>query len=100
MRKILSILALTVMVLFLVGCNSTLTVKEAKDDQYVGKTVKIEGKVDHSIKLGSISGYTLRDKNEDRIAVRSDTLPKEGDTVVAEGTLMKDTLLGYYILVK
>jgi hypothetical protein len=100
MKNILAVLAIFVAALFVVSCSSTLTVKEVKNDQYVGQTVKVAGKVDNSIKLGSISGYTLRDENQDRISVKSETLPKEGDEVVAQGTLMKDTLLGYYILEK
>ncbi len=98
MKKI--IIAVIILVVLAIGAyaifGGTKTISEIKSTDYVGKTVKARGVVESTIKLGSLSGYILRD-DTDKIAVSSQTLPKEGDTITVKGTLIKDTLLGYYI---
>jgi hypothetical protein len=73
-------------------------ITDIKNGEHVGKTVIVRGVVQTTIKLGSLSGYTLKD-NTDTIAVSSQQLPKEGETITVRGTLIHDTLLGYYIKV-
>lgn len=71
-------------------------ISEVKVDENVGDKVTVKGEVKTVIKIGSLSGYTLED-NSGSIAVSSKELPKEGDKMRVKGTLIKDTLLGYYI---
>ena len=73
-------------------------ITDIKNEDHVGKTVTVRGIVQTTIKIGSLSGYTLKD-NTDTIAVSSQQLPKEGETITVSGTLIHDTLLGYYIKV-
>lgn len=66
--------------------------------EYEGKSVSVSGVVKNTLKIGDLSGYTLQDKEtDDVIAVRSDSLPAEGEETTAKGILIKDTLFGYYI---
>jgi len=76
------------------ACAST--VAEVKDDDLVGQAVTVKGEVKLSLKIGSISGFMLKDETG-QIAVRSDTLPADGATVTVKGILIRDSLLGYYI---
>ena len=75
---------------------SVSKIANVKNEDHVGKTVIVGGVVQATIKLGSLSGYTLKD-DTDTIAVSSEQLPKEGQTVTVTGVLMHDTLFGYYI---
>lgn len=96
---IVVVIAVVIVALLLLIGGGVKTVSEIKNDDYLGDSVKVSGKVDSSVKLGTLSGYTLRDKNEDRIFVSSSGLPKEGSSVTVKGTLRKN-LLGYYIEVE
>jgi cytochrome c-type biogenesis protein CcmE len=82
---------------FFVFANAS-KIADIKNEAHVGKSVTVRGIVESTIKLGSLSGYTLKD-DTDTIAVSSEQLPKEGDTITVTGTLMHDTLFGYYIKV-
>lgn len=87
--------------LFISGCG-ILTVSELNEnkEKYLGEEISVTGIVTNTMKIGSLSGYTLKDeKTEDTIAVRSNNLPEEGKKITIKGTLMKD-LVFYYILVK
>ncbi|MFH0701407.1 MAG: hypothetical protein V2A62_03140 [Candidatus Woesearchaeota archaeon] len=95
-KRILALMMIVLTALLLIGC-STLTIKEAKTEQYIGKTVTITGTVNQSIKLGKLSGYTLKDEAGDSIGVKSEILPTEGKEISVTGVMMKDTLLGYYL---
>jgi aspartyl/asparaginyl-tRNA synthetase len=97
MKAKLLIITTFLIAIFLIGC-STVAIKEVKTEDYIGKTVTIAGKVDNSMKLGKISGFTLKDEKGESSAVKSDTLPKEGERISVKGVVMKDTLFGYYIL--
>lgn len=77
---------------------NTKDISDIKNSDYIGKTVKVRGVVENTIKIGSLSGYTLKDETES-ISVSSQNLPKEGDKITVKGTLIKDTLLGFYIKV-
>jgi cytochrome oxidase Cu insertion factor (SCO1/SenC/PrrC family) len=90
---ILLILGLLVAV-FIVG--STKKIADIKTTDYVGKKVTVKGTVENTVKIGSLSGYTLADESG-KISVSSQNLPEEGETIRVSGTLIKDTLLGYYI---
>ena len=82
--------------LFLTGC-STQTVKQIKTEEFIGKEVTVAGTVGSTVKIGSLSGFTLTDKDGDTIGVKSDSLPKEGSKMTVQGILIKDTIFGYYI---
>ncbi len=73
------------------------SISEIKNEKYIDKKVIVRGTVEHTLKIGELSGYTLRDKNGDTIPVSSDTLPKEGSTKTTYGTLRERSLIGYYI---
>jgi len=96
-NRLAILFALAVVLIILSGCAKT--VSEVKSPDFVGKQVSIKGTVQNTIKLGQLSGYTLKD-DTGSIAVSSKSLPEEGAKITAKGTLMKDTLLGYYILAK
>lgn len=95
-KKIIVLISLLLVSLLLVGCFAK-PVAEIKDDKFVGKQVKVKGEVSNTIKLGSISGFTLIDDAGDRISVSTSSLPAEGVRVTVTGTLNKDKLFGYYI---
>ena len=91
------IIVLLVLMLVLAGC--TQTVEQVKKEENIGKTVTVAGTAQGVIKIGKLSGYTVVDKNGDKIGVASEALPAEGDAISVKGVLMKDTILGYYIKV-
>lgn len=86
---------LLLILLLVVAC--TQTVAEVKSEKYVSKEVTVKGVADNTIKIGSVSGYTLTDKYGDSIIISSKSLPEDGKTVTAKGVLEKNNLLGYYI---
>ena len=90
------IIIIALVAFFMLG--SVGKIADIKNEDHVGKTVTVMGAVQNTVKIGSLSGYTLKD-DTDTIAVSSEQLPKEGDTVTVTGTLMHDTLFGYYIKV-
>lgn len=86
--------------IFISGCGS-MTVSElnANKEKYLGKEVSVSGIVGNTMKIGSLSGYSLIDeKTEETLAVRSNSLPEEGKKITVKGTVMKD-LIFYYLLV-
>lgn len=95
--KNILIIGLLFAVIFLFGCVAT-TIKDVKNPDFVGKKVTVSGTVQNTIKLGTLSGYTIKDET-DTIAVSSESLPIEGTNISVSGILIKDTLLGYYIKV-
>ena len=80
--------------------GSSQNIADIKNEEHLGEQVKVSGTVTSVIKLGELSGYELTDKNGDKIGVSIKKLPQEGDRVTAKGTLMKEILIGYYILIK
>lgn len=91
----LRIVALSVLLIMLVGCAQPIV--DIKNEDHIGKTVIVSGTVENVIKIGSLSGYTLKDANGDTIGVSAERLPAEGDQVTVNGVLIKDTIFGYYI---
>jgi hypothetical protein len=91
----LLIILLMFIVIFISGCTAS-TIKDVKNPDYVGKTITVYGIVQNTIKIGAISGYTIKDAT-DTIGVSSESLPKEGNEIRVTGILIKDTVLGYYI---
>lgn len=73
-------------------------ISEVKNEENIGKTVSVKGEVKNVIKIGGLSGYTLEDETGS-IAVSSNELPEEGESKSVRGTLIRDTLFGYYIKV-
>ncbi len=95
---IMRYLALLFIGFLVFGCLATSISQINSDpEKYLGKSVLLKGEVKNSIKFGSLSGFTLVEGNSS-IKVSSKELPKEGTTVSIKGTLMKDSIFGYYIL--
>ncbi|PIN73185.1 hypothetical protein COV20_03055 [Candidatus Woesearchaeota archaeon CG10_big_fil_rev_8_21_14_0_10_45_16] len=94
MKKILFASAIFLLI-FITACSQS--VADIKNEDMVGQSVKVSGTVENTLKIGSISGYTLVDQHGDKIAVSSGSLPKEGEKITVKGTLIKDTIFGYYI---
>jgi len=90
-------LTMIIICLFLLVVACTQKIEEIKNQEHVGKTVAVKGTVKNTIKIGSLSGYTLEQKDGESIKVSSESLPEEGSTRTVNGVLMKDTLFGYYI---
>ncbi|MCL6500591.1 MAG: hypothetical protein K6T16_00970 [Candidatus Pacearchaeota archaeon] len=84
-------------ILFICGCGE-VSIKEIneKPESYLGKEVVVKEVAKDTVKIGTLSGFKLRD-GEHTIAVSSKTLPEEGKGVKVKGTLMKDLFIGYYI---
>ncbi|MGV8171651.1 MAG: hypothetical protein ACP5OA_03075 [Candidatus Woesearchaeota archaeon] len=77
----------------------TKNIADVKNPDLVGKTVTVKGEVVATIKLGPISGYSLKD-DTGTISISSNDLPNDGDIVKVSGVLVRDTLIGYYIKAK
>lgn len=90
---IISLLFTTILITS--GCV-THKIDDIKNSDYVGRKVTVSGTVQNTIKLGPLSGFTIKD-DTDTIGVSSDSLPAEGSEIRVTGTLVKDTILGYYI---
>jgi hypothetical protein len=99
MRILIAFLALAL----LLGCLGprVMSVSELGNStaDYLGEKVYVKGTVKDTIKFGKLSGFKLVEGN-DSILVSSDELPKEGSEVTVQGTVMKETLFGYYVLAK
>jgi len=85
-----------IIALFLFGCVASQSIEDLKTEQNVGKNVTASGTVANVVSIGGLSYYVL-DDNTGTIPVSAKNLPAKGDKVTASGTLMKDTLAGYYI---
>lgn len=94
MKKLLILL---IPLLLLSACSQSI--EDIKIEEFIGKQVNIQGTVENTIKIGELSGYTLIDDENNKIPVSTKDLPKEGEKIRVKGTLMKDTLFGYYVLV-
>lgn len=71
-------------------------IEDIKTEENIGKSVKVRGEIKNVLKIGSLSGYVIED-DSGSIAVSSDNLPSEGELITVRGTLIKDSLFGYYI---
>lgn len=93
-------LLVTVLLASGAGCGF-VSVQELKEnpEKYLGEEVTVTGIVENSIKIGSLSGFSLKE-GDYSIAVQSKELPAEGKKVTVQGTVMKEVFLGYYIYAK
>ena len=92
-KKLFMVMILFSVLFTLTGCVKTI--EEVKNDAYVDKVVTVRGVVGESVKIGSFSGYTLRD-DTGSIGVVSTELPKEGTVVTVRGKMQK--LFVYFIV--
>ena len=88
-----------VCLIFVSGCTAQIKDIKADPEKYIGEKVTVVGTASNTIKLGSLSGFTLS-QGEDRITVSSETLPEEGATVTVKGVVMEELLIGTYIKAK
>jgi hypothetical protein len=92
------IFALALLALF--GCMAQTTpLGDIKNNpgKYEGQQVTVRGNITDSLKIGSLSGFRITDGNA-TLAVRSDTLPPVGADVTVKGTVVRDSIFGYYVL--
>lgn len=103
MRDGYIVLSVLLAFFLLAGCTETkyTDLKDVKSnpEKYLGEKVVLNGTVAESVKLGRISGFQLQ-SNGESIYVSSESLPAEGKTVVVQGTLMNEVVVGYYVLAK
>ena len=98
MKKTLLLLSAMIMTFLITGCSlGTQDIGEIKQDSYVGEQVSVYGNVSASLKLGGLSGFVITDENGNSIRVSSASIPGEGTQIRVSGTLMSDSLWGYYI---
>jgi len=76
----------------------TTSIADVKIQDNVGKKVTVSGTVEGSLKLGEISGYTLKD-DSGSIFISSNNLPDDGTKKTIRGLLEKN-LIGYYVETK
>jgi hypothetical protein len=98
MKKLYAAMLFSLLLFGCMGIGET-PIKELKDnpDKYVGEKVTASGTVENTIKIGSLSGYSLVDENGNKITVSSKSLPAEGSKKTVSGVFMKDSLFGYYL---
>ncbi len=87
-------------IVLLMGCLvQTTPLGDIKSDpaKYVGQEVTVAGNITESVKIGQLSGFRITDGNA-TIGVRSETLPPVGTEVTVKGTVVQDSIFGYYIL--
>lgn len=96
-------IALALLAVLLFGCAGigTTPIKDLNDNPkaFTGKEVTVHGTVTNTMKIGSLSGYTLVDEDGHGIRVSSNSLPAEGKEITVTGTFVMDSLFGYYIQV-
>lgn len=90
-----TLIIFVLVLLTLTAC--TQSIPDVKSEDYVGKTVSVRGTVENTLKIGSLSGYSLVDDEGNKISVSSNELPEEGTKKTVKGVLIRDTILGYYI---
>ncbi|MGV8161742.1 MAG: hypothetical protein ACP5N2_00235 [Candidatus Nanoarchaeia archaeon] len=94
-NKRILIVLLLLSVLLVTGCAKPIS--EIKEDRYVDTQVTVKGTVEGTIKLGDLSGYTLKDDSGE-IFISSNSLPAEGDGKSVKGIVKKVPLLGTYYI--
>ncbi len=88
-----------VCVIALMGCMAQTTPLgdiKSNASKYLGQEVTVKGNITDSVKIGQLSGFRITDGNS-TIGVRSDTLPPVGTEVTVKGTVVQDSIFGYYI---
>jgi PKD repeat protein len=95
MKKVLITFLIIGLLIAATAC-SVKTIADVKKAENVGKTFTVQGNVQTTLKIGTLSGYRLKDAT-DSIVVSAQNLPKENTTITVTGILMQDTIFGYYI---
>jgi hypothetical protein len=72
------------------------SIVDIKKDEFLGKTVTVQGNVENNVKTRAISGFRLRDATES-IPVSSINLPPVNTTVTVTGVINKGSVFGIYI---
>ncbi len=96
--KYIAILFMLLLITAMISGCGFVSIKELKEnpEKYIGKEVVVSGTVENSIKIGTLSGFSLKE-GDYSINVQSKELPAEGKKVTVQGTVMKEIFLGYYI---
>lgn len=95
MKKIVMSILLIAGLLVLSACAQSI--EEIKNEEYVGKEVRIKGTVKNTVKIGDLSGYTLEDESGE-IRVASQTLPTEGNTKTVSGIVEQLPIIKTYYI--
>ena len=74
-------------------------VADVKHVELLNQTVTVRGMVLNNFKMGSLSGYRLKD-GSDSIPISSKNLATINTTVTVTGTLKTSSYFGFYIQVK
>ena len=102
MKKVVMFLIMFILLsslIFISGCAMQVSELQNKAKSLVGEKVVVQGIIKNSVKIGHLSGLTLEDpKTHETIFISTKNLREEGQKVVIKGTLMKELLIGYYIL--
>jgi hypothetical protein len=97
MRKtIVALILLLLSLLLLSGCMTKISDINADPSDYMGKTVTVQGTVLTPIKMGVISGFTLKEDGTS-ILVSSTDVPSADAEVTVKGMVMKGMLMPQYI---
>jgi hypothetical protein len=98
--KLIYLLPILLLVVGCLGLNLTkLSDIKADQGKYAGTDVTVKGTVEKSVKIGQLSAFSLSDGGT-TMGVSSEMLPPVGKNVTVSGTVVKDTVFGYYILAK
>lgn len=98
-NQLFGIIIFFALLLLVSGCT-TEDFKKLKTEDNIGKTVSVKGTVENPYKLGTLSGYTLKDKLGEPLQVKAETLQKKGAVITVQGVLMKDPFFSYYLKAK
>lgn len=97
MKQLILIAFLIIALLLVSGCGRVSVADlNAEPEKYVGKKVVASGTVVAPMKLGVISGFTLKD-GDASIIVSSDDVPDAKTEVTVKGTLVKGMMMPHYI---
>jgi len=81
--------------LALAGCSTKISDIKSNTDDYLGREISVPGTAVKSIKIGKLSGFTLK-QDDESIPVASSKLPDEGEKVTVKGTVNRG-ILGTYL---
>ncbi|MFC1755208.1 hypothetical protein ACFL96_17760 [Thermoproteota archaeon] len=93
MRKAI-LIVIVLLLLTVAGCGAKISDIKENTEDYLGKEITLKGEAINAIKLGPLSGFTLK-QGDLTIPIASDTIPKEGEMVTVKGTVVKSLLRPY-----
>jgi len=76
--------------------NNIVAIADIKNNESLNKTFTVQGIVISSVKIGSISGYRLKDAT-DNIPISSKTLAEINTTQTVTGVLKHSSYFGFYL---